>query len=112
MAFFESVENLTAESKTWLVKWLIPTLIGISVSIAFKIQETKASVIGFIITFTCGIGFSYLFWFTRKYLPEDIQPFCIAVVAMSGEKIGKWIMYKLSIEKLLTEFLQFILRKK
>ena len=86
------LENVSSEVKTWFIKWLIPTLIGVSISIVMRMQETKATWIGVFITFTCGVGFSYLFWFTKGYISSAFQPFFIATVAMSGEKIGKWMV--------------------
>ncbi len=78
-------------------------------SIVLRMQEAKSTWIGVVVTFTCGIGFSYLFWFAKNYVSSSFQPFVIAVVAMSGEKIGRWLMHRLSIERLLNDMLGNIL---
>jgi len=87
------------EFKALLIKILLPALMGLSVKLAILSRKENITVKQIIISFVCGIGSAYIF---APLVMNDVSdhwlPLVIAVITMSGEKIGSYALYRLNIE--------------
>ena len=72
---------------------------GLSVKLAILSRKENITVKQIIISFVCGIGSAYIF---APLVMNDVSdhwlPLVIAVITMSGEKIGSYALYRLNIE--------------
>lgn len=97
---------MNEELKAFVIKIIIPALVAVSMKIAIMNKKTKVTLFQVITSFVTGIGSAYLFSslimdsFSTKYIP-----LIVAVVTISGEKIGYWIVYKLNVEELIGNFI-------
>lgn len=83
--------------KTWAVKILLPSFVGISIKLA--VQAKKVTWFNVITSVITGIGTAHLLAGpVLSSVPEHWGPVAIASVAISGEKIGLWLVYKFNIE--------------
>src|SRR6478736_4283111 len=94
------------ELKALCVKILLPALMGLSVKLAILSRKENITIKQVIISFICGIGSAYLF---APLIMDDVtehwQPLAIAIVTISGEKIGSYALYKINAERLIEFFL-------
>ena len=97
---------MNEELKAFVIKIIIPALVAVSMKIAIMNKKTKVTIFQVVTSFVTGIGSAYLFSdlimdsFSNKYIP-----LIVAVVTISGEKIGYWIIYKLNVEELMANFI-------
>jgi hypothetical protein len=90
------------EIKALFIKILLPALMGLSVKLAILSRKENITVRQVIISFICGIGSAYLFapWIMDE-VTEHWQPLAIAIITISGEKIGSYALYKVNAEKII-----------
>lgn len=87
----------------FLTKILIPAIIGISLKVAVQMKRTKLSFLNVLLSFITGICTAWMFsGLIHNNVPSDYQSISIAILAISGEKIGDWIVYKLRVDDFLT----------
>lgn len=97
------------ELKALFVKILLPALMGLSVKLAILSRKENLTIRQILISFVCGIGSAYLLSpLVMDEVSEHWLPLCIAVITMSGEKIGSYALYRLNVEKLI----EFFIKKK
>jgi hypothetical protein len=97
--------------KAWLIKIILPALVAISMKLAVQ-YRAGISWFNVISSFVTGIGSAYLFGpAVISYVPEHWHAASIAVLAMSGEKIGFLIVYKLKIEDVLNGYFDKLTKK-
>jgi hypothetical protein len=96
------LEKLNVEFQTWVFKPLIWAMVAISIKLAVQSRRNKVTWAIAISSFITGIGSAYLFHeYVTKSFSHEVQPLVIAVIAISGEKIGEYILYKINFEGLL-----------
>ena len=97
------------EAKAFVIKLLLPALMGLSIKLAILSRKENITIKQVIISFVCGIGSAYLFspWIIDE-LADHWQPLAIAIVTISGEKIGSYALYKVNAERIF----DFLTRKK
>ncbi|MFN8960804.1 MAG: hypothetical protein ACK5YV_04455 [Betaproteobacteria bacterium] len=95
-------ENVSEEIKSWIVKPLIWAMLAISVKLAVQSKRQKITV-GIVITsFLAGIGSAWIFAdYVMLNYSHQYQPMIIAVIAISGEKIVEYILYRVNFQELL-----------
>jgi hypothetical protein len=87
--------------KTWLVKILLPSLVAISIKLAVQAKK-GISWFNVITSFITGVGSAYLFsGLVVSSVADQYLPIAIGIIAISGEKIGLWLVYKLNVESLI-----------
>lgn len=98
--FSEEIANL-------FTKILIPAFIAVSVSIAVRIKKFgKISFLNVILAYIIGISTAYLSgFFIYEHLSNGAAIISISVIAISGEKIGYWLVFKLRIDDILSSVL-------
>lgn len=90
----------------------MPALIGISMKLAIDAKRKGLSWFRVITSFVTGLGCAYLTAdLVLEYFSPQISPIVIASIAMSGEHISDWIIYKLNIDQLAIGFLEWLLSK-
>lgn len=100
---------LNTDLYQFLTKVLIPAFIGISLKISIQMKRTKLSFLNVSISFITGICMAWLLSSPVKlYVPQDYQAISIAIIAISGEKIGDFIVYKLRIDDFLSAIVDAI----
>lgn len=82
-----------------LFKVLIPAGIGVGIKVCIKMQREKMTILAIFLSFFVGVGFA---WLASPYIFSAVSAerasLVIAVVAMSGEKIGEYIIYKWNVD--------------
>ena len=94
---------LNTDFYQFFTKILIPAIIGISLKVAVQMKKTRLSLLNVLLSFITGIATAIIFSnLVKVHVPQDYQSVCIAILAISGEKIGDWIVYKLRVDDFLT----------
>lgn len=99
----EKIQN--SEIYQFLIKVILPAVLAVTVKIAIemKTDKGKVSALNIILSMLIGVGGAYLASpIIIKNCPPDYLPLSIALVAMSTEKIGAWVIYKLNFDVFLT----------
>ena len=95
----------------FILNVLIPAIIGISLKIAIMIRKNKLPLICIILSFVTGICSVLIFrdFVTNEAnVPADYQPICIAIIAISGDKIGEFLVYSLKIDTFLESIIGLV----
>ena len=88
-------------------KIFFPAFSGISIKLATMMTKEKITPLRAILSYVIGILSSYLTYpMILEYSSQNMQPMFIAIIAMSGEKIGEFIIYKWNIDLFLTSILE------
>jgi hypothetical protein len=94
--------DVSEEVKSWIVKPLIWAMLAISVKLAVQSKREKITI-GIVITsFLAGIGSAWIFAdYVLMNYSHQYQPMIIAIIAISGEKIVEYILYKVNFQALI-----------
>lgn len=94
------------DAKTWIVKIILPSLVAISIKLAIQSKNKTVTLFNVISSFITGIGSAYLFSdLVISKLSHEYVPLAIAVLTISGEKIGFWFIYKFNVQGVLQGYL-------
>lgn len=95
-------DSVSEEIKSWIVKPLIWAMMAISVKLAVQSKRERITL-GIVITsFLAGIGSAWIFAdYVMLNYSHQYQPMIIAVIAISGEKIVEYILYRVNFQELL-----------
>ncbi len=97
------LEKLDEEARAFIFKVIVPALVAVSIKLAVMIK-TEKNVTWFqaVSSFVTGIGSAYLASpLVITYTSQNSMPLVIAAVAISGEKIGHFFIYKFHVEEVL-----------
>jgi hypothetical protein len=96
------LEKIDNEVKSFFVKVIIPALIAISVKLAVQHKKESVTVFSVLCSFITGLGSVYLFSdLIMEYFSKEWVSVVIGMIAISGEKIGAWMTYKMNVEAIL-----------
>jgi len=99
--FWENLRNV-------VVKILIPAVVGVGINIAVTSRKKTMSVFNIITSLITGVGMAWLLSGIVIHNFSDVwQPPLIALVAISGEKIANWIIYKWDVDKLIESLIDW-----
>lgn len=77
--------------------------VGLKLAIEMKKTNTKISIFNITLSMIIGVGGAYLSsGFIMKTCSEETIPVVIALIAITSEKIGEFIIYKLNVDLFLT----------
>lgn len=97
------MKELNNELSEFLTKILIPSIAGISLKIAIQMKRMKLSFLSVVLSFITGIVVAWLCSDAIKtHVPDNYYSASIAVVAISGEKIGDFFVNKFRIDDFLS----------
>ena len=105
----EKDPTILEELSTFFFKIFIPAFIAISVKVATQIKQEKMNFSRILISFVAGIGCAY---FVFPFVEGKWTPLIVGVVAMSGEKIAEFIIYKWDVDKVIRNLLSNWISKK
>ena len=105
----EKDPTILKELSTFFFKIFIPAFIAISVKVATQIKQEKMNFSRILISFVAGIGCAY---FVFPFVEGKWTPLIVGVVAMSGEKIAEFIIYKWDVDKVIRNLLSNWISKK
>lgn len=99
----------------FLTKIIFPAFlaVGVKLAIEMKRSKNKISLLNVVLSMLIGVGGAYLAsGVVIHNCKEEHVPLAIALIAMSSEKIGGWIIFKLNFDTFLTAlfegFFQYI----
>ena len=92
---------------------LIAAIIGSGIGLAVKkLSHHKITLSTAILSFCIGIGLAYLLHNpVQVYISETWQTFFVGAIAITGEKIGYYLVFKLKVDKVLDAFFEGIITK-
>jgi uncharacterized membrane protein YqaE (UPF0057 family) len=100
---------LNSDFYQFIIKIILPAFLGISLKVAVQMKRTKLSILNVILSFVTGISAAWMFsGLVHKSVPEDYQSICIAIIAISGEKIGDFLVYKFRVDDFLSSIVDAI----
>ena len=105
----EKDPTIFEQLSTFFFKIFIPAFIAISVKVATQVKQEKMSFSRILISFVAGIGCAY---FVFPFVEGKWTPLIVGVVAMSGEKIAEFIIYKWDVDKVIKNLLSNWISKK
>jgi hypothetical protein len=89
----------------FISKIIFPAFLAVGVKLAIEMRKNKAkiSLLNISLSMIIGVGGAYIFsGLVQKNCDDEYIPMVIALIAMTAEKIGEFIIYKLNIDKVLT----------
>jgi len=99
--------NELDELKAFLIKIIMPSLVALSMKIAIMNKTQKVTLFQVSIAFISGVGSAYLSGgLIMDSFSDNWIPLCVAVVTISGEKIGHWVIYKFNVEEFLSNWIK------
>ena len=98
----EKISYLSEETIALIFKVLPPALIAVTVSIAFKMKKERITIFNAFLSIIIGVGMAWLISpFILDIKSEKWHVPLIALVAISGDKIAEYFVYKLEVELIL-----------
>ena len=100
-------ENVSDEIKSWVLKPLVWAMMAVSVKLAVQSKKERLTM-GIVVTsFMAGVGSAWLFadYITMSY-SHQYQPLIIAIIAISGDKIVEYFLYKINFQQLLDSLIK------
>lgn len=89
----------------FLTKFIFPAFLAVGVKLAIEMRKNKTRISFFNITLSMLIGVSGAYFssgLVQKNCDEEYIPIVIALIAITSEKIGEFIIYKMNIDVFLT----------
>lgn len=106
------MEEIEEGAKNLFIKVLIPALVAVSIKIAIASRKNSMTVFNIVTSIVIGVGSAYLFsGLIMSNFSDELVPLMIALVTISGEKIGNWIIYKFNIDTLIEALIEKYYKK-
>lgn len=88
----------------FLIKILFPALVGLTIKIGVTMYKEKMTICRVILSIITGVLFVYLLLNPiQNNIGTDYQPLAYAIVAMSGESLGKLLINKFDIDLMVSK---------
>lgn len=95
----EKEPNILEELYTFFLKIFIPAFIAISIKMATIVKKEKMTFTRILLSFVVGVGCAYFIYpFVDNGVENSYVPLLVGVVAISGDKIAEYIIYKWDID--------------
>jgi len=106
-------EKLDEEARAFIFKVIVPALVAVSIKLAVMVKTEKTvSLFQAITSIVTGIGSAYLSApIVISYTSPNSMPLVIAAIAISGEKIGYFFIYKFRVEEVFKDMLSKYVKK-
>lgn len=92
-----------------LTKIILPAFlaVGMKLAVEMKKTKTKVSIFNIALSMIIGVGGAYLSsHLVTKHFNEENVPVIIAIIAITSDKIGEFLIYKLNIDMFLTSIFE------
>lgn len=84
-----------------ITKTIFPALVAVSVGLAVKMQKAKVSILSALGSYVIGCGFAFVFGFSiHENFSQSTATIIVAGIAITGEKIGHWLIFKFEFDDL------------
>ena len=96
-----------------VIKTLIPAFVAVSLSIAVQMKRTGTmSWTTAILSYIIGLSCAFLSGFVvHEHLSQGSATLAIGIIAITGEKVGYWLVYTLSLDEALNDFFKWAREK-
>jgi hypothetical protein len=99
--------NELDEFKAFLLKIIMPALVALSMKIAIMSKDRRMTVFEIATTIIAGGGAAYLTGpYVMETFPDRYIPLAVAIITISGERIGHWLIYKFNVEMVLKDIIK------
>lgn len=106
------LNQIPEEWTNFFVKVVLVAATSMSIKIAIQMKKEKVSLLNIILSFIIGVGFAVL---TGNLIIHTFSSgwatVAIALVTLTGEKIGNWIIYKFNVDMLMQDFVNYLTKK-
>lgn len=90
------------ELKALSIKILLPAMVAISMKLAILGQYKELTKLKVLVSFVTGLGAAYLLHYPVEVaVAKDWQSVTYGIIAISGEKMSIYAMYKINVEKII-----------
>ena len=100
---------INSELYIFLTKIIFPAFLAVGVKIAIEMKKNKSKISLFNVTLSMliGVGSAYISSsFIMKNFSSENIPIVIALIAITSEKIGEFLIYKLNVDLFLTAIVE------
>lgn len=106
------LEHIPEKVLNFFIQVVLTALIAMSVKIAIQMKHEKVSLLNVILSFVVGMGVAILSGnlVLDKFSPSS-APIIIAAIALVGEKVGFWLIYKFNVDAVMQGFIDFLIKK-
>lgn len=108
---------INSEFYAYLLKIIFPAFLAVGVKIAIEVKKnkTRVSFMNVILSMIIGVGSAHLSSdYVLTTFDQSKVSMVIAVIAITSEKIGEFLIYKFNVDAFLTAicegFLEYIVR--
>lgn len=106
------IEKLDEGVRHFILKVIIPALVAISIKLAIQSKRAKISWLTAGTSVVIGIGSAYLSSdLVLANFSTQWVPIVIAVVTITGEKIGSYLMFKFAVDDIVDAFIQAVVSR-
>lgn len=98
-----------SEVYIFITKIIFPAFlaVGVKLAIEMKKSKTKISLFNIALSMLIGVGGAYISsGLVQKQCDEEYIPVVIALIAITSEKIGEFLIFKLNIDLFLTAIVE------
>lgn len=90
----------------FFTKVAIPAMVGVSLKVAIQMRKQKVSFMSLVLSIVIGISMAYILSsIVETQVPKIYQSQVYAIIGISGEKIGEWIVYRMNLDGILSSIL-------
>ncbi len=83
------------------IKIIIPAIVAIGIKVAIEMKHTRITIFSALSSLMIGVGCAFLSaGIISANVGEEAQPIVIGIVAIVGDKIAFWLIYKFNFDKI------------
>lgn len=96
------MEEGGGELKGFLMKIIVPAIVGVAIRLAIVNRKKPLTIVHVLTSFITGVGFAYLLSdYVMSELDQKYWSGAISLIAISGDKIGNYLIYRLNIDTII-----------
>ena len=108
----ERLKQVPDEVWNFIIKTLPFSLAALAISVAIQVKNKTATVRGVILSAIIGISTAWILGgYINEHFSPSTAPVIIAVITLTGEKIGYWLVYKFNFDLIGAAIVESIIRK-
>lgn len=96
----------------FFLKVILVASVAMSVKIAIQMKKEKVSLLNILLSFVIGVGLAGISGsLVMEKFSASWVPIIIGAITIIGEKVGTWLIYKLNVDALMQDFVEYLTRK-